>query len=621
MQGGSAVCVDDPRLMKHIGPMPVTERGIPNVVYAHPREPKICYGSGDSVVVRNLEDPSDCFVYRGHNNPVTVAKFSPNGYWVASADTTGLVRVWSWDNPEHNLKVEVPVFSGRVLDLDWDPESKRIVAVGDGNNSKAKVFMWDTGNSVGEVAGHAKRIWTVTYKPNRPYRIMTGCEDFRTGFYTGPPFKHGHFNDVHNKEIWCAKYSPDGTKLVSVGSDKKIVLYDPREGTEAGVLEGVENAHTASIMGCCWSPDSTKLLTVGLDKTAKLWDIANGVVETTFVIAEEPQVADMQTCAAWCGEFIVSLSLCGHLNYLDPANPGSPGRVVYGHSSSITCLAVAPGTPEFVTGANDHNVIRWSPECQATKVMGPANITRAAHTGRVAGVAMIMNMTVIVSAGWDDKVRWADASTNAVTSHADVNGQPVALAASQEGLIAVTTTNGIVQFFRDGASLFEAPVEEAGALAMLNEEQVAVGCGNVVKVYSINLGEGALTEVTTLEGRSGAVTCLAYAPDASMLAVGDASRLIKVWTCGEWTTRISSQWCFHSARVNSVCWDPTSSFCVSGSADESVILWNPAKPLSRKQIRFAHKGGVTAVSYIDATRVVSAGLDGCIAVWNMEDTP
>ena len=44
-------------------------------------------------MVRNLEDPSDCFVYHGHNHPVTVAKFSPSGYWVASADDTGKVKL------------------------------------------------------------------------------------------------------------------------------------------------------------------------------------------------------------------------------------------------------------------------------------------------------------------------------------------------------------------------------------------------------------------------------------------------------------------------------------------------------------------------------------------------
>ena len=43
------------------------------------------------------------------------------------------VRIWSWDNPEHILRLEISVFAGEVYDLDWDMESKKIVAVGDGS--------------------------------------------------------------------------------------------------------------------------------------------------------------------------------------------------------------------------------------------------------------------------------------------------------------------------------------------------------------------------------------------------------------------------------------------------------------------------------------------------------
>ncbi len=49
-------------------------------------------------------------------------------------DASGKVRVWSWDNPEHMTKLETPVFNGEIKDLDWDSESKKIVAVGDGSH-------------------------------------------------------------------------------------------------------------------------------------------------------------------------------------------------------------------------------------------------------------------------------------------------------------------------------------------------------------------------------------------------------------------------------------------------------------------------------------------------------
>ena len=250
-----------------------------------------------------MDDPSDSFVYYGHNNPVTVAKFSPSGCWVASADDTGKVRVWAWDNPEHTLKVEVPAFSGKIIDLDWDPESKRIVAVGDGKQLSAKCFMWDTGNSVGEMIGHAKRISTVSYKPSRPFRIMTGGEDFKTCWYTGPPFKIDHTNSDHTKEVWCVRFSPDGNKLASVGADRRIVFYDAKEGTKTSeVVEGgaADNgAHTSAILHCCWSPDSAQLATCSLDKTVKVWDAATGACVTTYTSGESPTVADMQCAVAW----------------------------------------------------------------------------------------------------------------------------------------------------------------------------------------------------------------------------------------------------------------------------------------------------------------------------------
>ena len=111
---GSLNFLSSPNLVKTIGPNPATERGSGIHINCHPRENKIIYCSGKFVIVRSLDDQSDCFVYRGHLAPTTVAKFSPNGYWVASADTSGKVRIWSWDNPEHILKLETPVFSGPI---------------------------------------------------------------------------------------------------------------------------------------------------------------------------------------------------------------------------------------------------------------------------------------------------------------------------------------------------------------------------------------------------------------------------------------------------------------------------------------------------------------------------
>jgi WD40 repeat protein len=114
---GANCFLNNPLAKRSIGSNPSTQRGCGIHINSHPKENKIIYCSGKNVIVRSLDDQSDCFIYRGHAHQTTVAKFSPNSYWVASADVSGKIRVWSWDNPEHILKLETPVFNGPIRGL------------------------------------------------------------------------------------------------------------------------------------------------------------------------------------------------------------------------------------------------------------------------------------------------------------------------------------------------------------------------------------------------------------------------------------------------------------------------------------------------------------------------
>ncbi len=93
---------------------------------------KIAYCVGRNVIIRNLDDTAEAVVYQEHLANTTCAMVNPTGQWVASGDEAGKVRVWALNNPEHTLKIEVPVFNGRIFDIAWDPESKRVVGVGAG---------------------------------------------------------------------------------------------------------------------------------------------------------------------------------------------------------------------------------------------------------------------------------------------------------------------------------------------------------------------------------------------------------------------------------------------------------------------------------------------------------
>ena len=91
------------------------------------------YTNEKTVVLRDLRQLSQSAVYTQHNSPATVARLSPSGFYVASADTSGSVRIWDVAGSEQILKLDMKgCLGGKVNDLAWDAESKRVIAVGEG---------------------------------------------------------------------------------------------------------------------------------------------------------------------------------------------------------------------------------------------------------------------------------------------------------------------------------------------------------------------------------------------------------------------------------------------------------------------------------------------------------
>ena len=214
-----------------------------------------------------MSNPLDADVYTEHTTDCTVAKYAPSGFYIASGDASGKIRIWDTINAEHILKIELPVLAGPVTDLAWTEDSKRIVAVGDGREVFGAAFMFDSGSTVGEISGHSKTINSCDVKPNRPYRAATGGLDNLVNFFPGPPFKFDHSGKDHTRFVNCVRYAPDGSVFVSAGSDKRVYVYDGKTGEKKAVFDDEKNGgHTAGIYSASFSADSSKLLTASADK-------------------------------------------------------------------------------------------------------------------------------------------------------------------------------------------------------------------------------------------------------------------------------------------------------------------------------------------------------------------
>lgn len=570
------------------------------------------------MVVKNYNNPSECFVYRGHSATVTCAKFAPNGFWVASADITGKVRIWSWDNPEHLTKLEYPAFAAAVYDLDWDHESKKITVCGDGSGTIVKCFVWDSGNSAGEMLGHNKRVLSIAYKPSRPFRVMSGGEDMKTVFYQGPPFKLDHSNTTHTNFVNCVRYAPNGSKVASVGTDKKIQLYD---GATGQPTVDVANAHEGGIYGVAFSPDSTRFVTASADKTLKVWNAETAEPVAQLSVSADPQLGDAQVSASWHKENIISVSLNGVINLFTLDNTSAPASTIVAHQTGVSALAVDHVNDTMYTGSLEGVLIYRdiSGDNVGRKIVGAdkRSITGAAHGGKVSGV--VVTEEHIVSVGWDDRIRWTSKADKSLVTEQALVGQPCSLSKSNVSDLLLVVTNQEIALYRGFDKVSALAVSSlrysptCGAL--VNDEEVAIG-GSDNKTHIFGISGGSFNEITTIETRS-AVSALAYNPTGDLLAIGDVGRQVEVYERGSWTARVRGQWVFHTSRITSLAWSPNGQHLASGSVDENIFIWNLAAPTSKVQFSFTHSGGVNGVQWVNDEKIISVGNDHTTVIWTV----
>ncbi|HEY7156332.1 MAG TPA: HlyD family efflux transporter periplasmic adaptor subunit [Gemmataceae bacterium] len=74
----------------------------------------------------------------------------------------------------------------------------------------------------------------------------------------------------------------------------------------------------------------------------------------------------------------------------------------------------------------------------------------------------------------------------------------------------------------------------------------------------------------------------------------------------------------HQGAVNGVAFSPDGERCATCSDDYTICLWKTGTGELLDRLRF-HRGAVTSVQFASATRLVSAGRDNRLAVWEVEE--
>lgn len=589
-----------------VPPLPSTERGRPCCLNVDPTGTLWLYCSGNNVVMRGISSASGNRIFTGHGPKRTTAcAFSPNGNWIASGDESGKVIIWG-SKGDLIVKAEYMLWSGAINDISWDSESKRVLACGDGNELKAKAFLFDTGSSVGEIIGHSKAINSVAYRPVRPFRAASGGEDYLVCFHEGPPFKFSQTMTKHTNFVNSLRFSPDGETLASAGSDSKIHLYEGKTGEYESTFDGI----SGSVYGVEWS-NAGRLGSVSADKCIRIWEKGASAPLNEFKIGDD--IKDVPLGISWSAGPLTAVCYDGRLITVDA------------DALTLTTIKGSQGALSSIAYLRSENAYFYVSQAGVLCRLRHGEENPSLQFSLATRIVQVLASDQLIIVTQDANIHFLDGSSDQLevqTTHA-LGGNSKCASLGGNLLVVLSTSNKVTALTADGISWTRdltrsalclaanspsSPVALAIAYEGVGTEMTRESAPRIIELLDSN---GALLH--TIDVHRTDVSCMSFSPDGEFLASCGSFGKVCVSRCDGTKVQL---WGNHTTVVNSVSWQDNSNLATACS-DKKVIMWNITDNDGSKRIEKinSHNGGATGVVF--GEKLASIGADGSLKLWEI----
>jgi WD40 repeat protein len=218
---------------------------------------------------------------KGHTDWVQSLAFAPNGKVLASASDDGTVRLWAVEGSKSGsraaFKAHRGVFGGeakKVTTVAFSPDSKSLATGGEDEI----VRLWDLTNKKPEeentLLGHTGNVLSVAFSSDKKMLASCGWDrKVRLWDLGGRKAKEKQTIEAENLILHSVAFSPD-SKTLAIGDGDEPVLWDltadkPKQRMK---LKG----HTKTVESLAFAPDGKTLVSAGFDRRIILWDARNG---------------------------------------------------------------------------------------------------------------------------------------------------------------------------------------------------------------------------------------------------------------------------------------------------------------------------------------------------------
>jgi WD40 repeat protein len=403
----------------------------------------------------------------------------------------------------------------------------------------------------------------------------------------------------------CA-WAPDGTRVVSGSSDRKLKVWISRDGDEEATLTG----HEGAINDCSWSPDCARILSASDDKSLKVWDAWTA----DEILTLRGHALPVRACA-WSpdGRRILSCSSDGTLRIWD-ANDGRQLQTLVGHEREVNDCAWSPDGTRIVSASDDMTLKVWDADT------GEVLVTLKGHTHYVIACGWSPDAQRIVSGSWDATLKIWDVATGAELKRLNGHSGAVKSCAWSPDAKRILSASSDKTLKVWDADLGKCRATLTGHGSYVNDcewspdmKQIVSGsCDLTLKIWDGWLAVGA----TTLSQHGEAVRSIAWSPDGEQIVSASEDSTLKIWNAE--TSAELSTFSGHSYWVSACDWSPGGGFIASASYDRTAKLWD-ARSSDQLATLEGHAHWVTACAWSpDGKLLATASYDASVRLWDAD---